>query len=497
MVSFRILSFFAAQLVGAIDSKVYAPKDGSTDGPIVILWPSVTVPAEYYEPTMLSIQRYSVQSLWGVIADPAANGCVSDLEGALDLAVSKGWSKSAGSAWLAGHEDNETCAEKLLSNDDVAGAILLGALPSADFDFPNSKPTFILSAELHGGAARPGRVATWWRRHVELVKEIGLNRALREKPLVILKKLNSSNFCPGYDVLDDLEAEVDEGRATSYIGSAVASFLDGIYHHEASEMLGELTQTTAILMQPFLDALDMDHIFTDGLDVNGSSPFCEKAQLLLSGLSSEDKERLEVTDQFSPRLAYNFSAHEDPTGTLMHCHPNVSETGNDKLSVKVCSYAGHDGANSSGTERYRSFDGAAAAEVGCKMTSGDFLAMQLGTEVADHNTSCATINTYALQVAQGMLSYEQLRRWHLHGRGICIVADTQTPNNVGPLWIYGTTNYTETESCLEVSGFHLKLPVDADHLPGVEYCKVMSPAFALDYLLTGSMKPAGSRTFLV
>lgn len=497
MVSFRILSLFAAQLAGAISSKVYAPADGSTDGPIVILWPSVQVPSENYEPTMLSIQQSSVQSLWGVIADPEANGCVSDLEAALDLAASKGWSRSAGSAWLAGHEDNETCAEKLLSNDDVAGAILLGALPSVDFDFPNSKPTFILSAELHGGAARPGRVATWWRRHVELVKEIGLNRALREKPLVILQKLNSSNFCPGYDVLDDLEAEVDEGRATRYIGMAVASFLDGIYHHEASERLGELSQLTAILMQPFLDALDMEHISTNGLDVNGSSPFCEKAQLLLSGLSSEDQTRLEVTDQFSPRLAYDFKTHEDPTGTLMHCHSNVTDTGDDKLNVKVCSYAGHDGANSSGTEQYRFFDGAAAAEIGCKMTSSDFLAMRLGTTAENPNTSCATINTYALQVAEGMLSYEQFRRWHLHGRGICIAADTQTPNNVGPLWIYGTTNYTETESCLQVSGFHLKLGVAEDHLPGVEYCKVMSPAFALDYMLTGSMKPVGSRTFLV
>jgi len=242
----------------------------------------------------------------------------------------------------------------------------------------------------------------------------------------------------------------------------------------------------------------MEHISTGGFDTNGSSPFCDEGQWILAGLSSEDQARIELTDQFNPRLAYDFHSQEDPTGTLMHCHSNVS-TG-DKLNVKLCSYAGHDGANSSnasGSEKFRFYDGAAAGEIGCKMTSSDYLALKLNTTAVHKNRSCASINRYALETAQGLVSSEQAKRWQKRGRGICIVADTQTPGNVGPYWIYGTTNFTETESCLQVSGFHLKLGVEVEHLPGVEYCKLMSPAFAVDYILTGSMKAITTRTILV
>merc|ERR1719440_625613 len=104
----------------------------------------------------------------------------------------------------------------------------------------------------------------------------------------------------------------------------------------------KLAESTEALLQPLLTALDMEHISTGGLDANGSSPFCEKAQLLLAGLSSEDEARVEWIDQYSPMLAYNFTAGDDPTGTLMHCHGNVS-SGDGKTNVLLCSWAGHDG----------------------------------------------------------------------------------------------------------------------------------------------------------
>lgn len=490
MVSLRILSICAAQLVLASENKVFAPDSGITDGPLLVLFPSVGIPSEHYEPTVVAIQRASKQPLWAVIASTEA-GCDASFKAALDAAAKEGWAPlaSAASTWLLGHEDNETCAEKMLTANAAAGAVFMGALPGDEFDFANSKPTFILSAELHGGAARPGRAVAWWRRRVELIKEVGVDKALLEKPMVILPGQNSGNFCPGFDVLGDLEAEVDQTAATSHIGEAVGVFIDGIYEHEASEIMGALADQTEVLLQPLLTALDMEHISTGGLNVNGSSPYCEKAQLILAGLSSEDEARVEWTDQYNPRLAYNYSSTppEDPTGTLMHCHSNTS-TG-DKLNVLLCSWAGYDGANSSGTDKFRFYDGAAAGEIGCKMSSSDYLALKLNTTAEHSDRDCASINKYALETAQSLLSDEQTKRWQRRGgRGICVVEDRQTPGNVGPYWIYGTANYTETESCLQVEGFHLKLEVDAGHLPGVEYCKLMSPAFAVDYLLTGSMK---------
>lgn len=497
----RTFSLFAARLA-ASENTVLAPDDGTNYGPLVVLFTSAGVPSEHYEPTMANIQKASHQSLWAVVASTEAGCDQASLDAAVEAAVKEGWSQPPGSTWLAGHEDGGACVEKLLPIDDVAGAIFLGALPGDDFDYENAKPTLILSAELHGGLARPGRFLSWWRRGVALAKSVGVGKVVLEKPLLILEKQNNSNFCPGFDMAEDLVAEFDQEKAGRHIGMAVGAFLDDLYQRESSELMGELSFWTAELMKPFLTTLDMEHLDTGGLDANGSSPFCEQAQYVLSGLSSEDQARIELVDQFGPRLAYNFKEHEDPAGTLMHCHTSVNTMPDGKVQVKVCSHAGHDGANSSnasGSERFRFYDGVAAGEMGCKLTSGDFLADYLNTTAENPKTTCADINTYALHQAQALLTYDQTKRsMRLNGRSICVVDDTPTPGNVGPYWIYGTTNYTETEKCLQVSGYNLKLGVHEDHSPGVEYCKVMSPAFALDYLITGSMKPlASSKSILV
>merc|ERR1712167_125422 len=109
-----------------------------------------------------------------------------------------------------------------------------------------------------------------------------MDTALLEKPMVILPRQSSSNFCPGFDVSGDLESEVDQTTATVHIGTAVGDFIDGIYREEASDAMANRVQLTEVLLKPLLDALDMEHISTGGLDVNGSSPFCEKAQWILA-----------------------------------------------------------------------------------------------------------------------------------------------------------------------------------------------------------------------
>jgi len=467
----------ASFLVGACsvlaEHAIQSPSSTSTEGPLLIVFPSAGVAGKYYLPTVASAQNFSPQQqLWTAIADgECAQSTIDDV-----IAEVKTQGRTAESYWLAGHGTSAACVEKLQAG--ATGVAFLGAIPSDGFDLPaQDKPTLVATAELQAGTARPGRVVNFWRKYLNTTRD---QRA--DKPVVLLPGMNSSNFCPGFDLEDDLEGDEPQEQATLRIGELLAGFIDG--RHIS-------TVSTEIFFYPMLKALDLEHIPTGGEDVNGSSPFCEAAQRVLGGLSPLDQMRLELVDQFGPTLKYDWAQHENPDGTLMHCHNNNETLPGDKLKVKVCSYAGHDGANSSSSERYRFYDGIAAGEMGCKLMSSEFLAYFMNTTAKNPNTTCLDVNKLALEMGSSLATPRQLDRWQKRGRPICPVIDLETPYNAGPLWIDGTVNYTETESCLEVAAFHLKLGLDAGTgiLDGVEYCKAMSPAFVLDYIMTGSMLP--------
>lgn len=473
-------SFLAGACSVFAEHAIQLPSTKSKDGPLLIVFPSEGVPGLYYSPTVGSAQKFN-QELWTAIADGECEQSTIDNV----IAEAKSQGRAAESYWLAGHGTaGATCVDKLQAG--ATGVAFLGAIPSEGFDLTSQdKPTLVATAELQAGKARPGRVVNLWKKYLNTTLD---QRA--DKSIVLLPGMNSSNFCPGFDLEDDLEGDEPQEHATHRIGELLGSFIDG--RHIS-------TVSTEIFFSPMLLALDLEHIPTGGEDVNGSSPFCEAAQRVLGGLAPRDQLRLEFVDQFAPTLKYDWAQHENPDGTLMHCHNNNETLPGDKLKVKVCSYAGHDGANSSSSERYRFYDGAAAGEMGCKLMSAEFLAHFMNTTAKNPNTTCLDVNRLALEMGTSLATPRQLERWQKRGRPICPVIDLETPYNAGPLWIDGTVNYTETESCLEVAAFHLKLGLDAGTgiLDGVEYCKAMSPAFVLDYIMTGSMLPVSDPSRIV
>jgi len=476
--AFTRASFVLA--TGVAKSVIQQPSPESNSGPLLVVFPSDGVPSSHYTSTVARVQNFSTQHLWAAVADGDCGQ--STLDNIITEAKEQGWAGE--SFWLAGHGTSGACVETL--QNSASGVAFLGALPSEEFDLSaQDKPTLVATAELQAGKTRPGRAVNFWKKYLNMTHELRVN-----KSVVLLEGMNSSNFCPGFELEDDLEGEESQEHATTRIGELLAEWVDG---HRIP------TLSTELFFKPMLQALDLEHIPTGGEDVNGSSPFCEAAQRVLGGLSPRDQMRLELVDQFGPTLKYDWAQHENPDGTLMHCHNNNETLPGEKLKVKVCSYAGHDGANSSGSERYRFYDGVAAGEMGCKLMSSEFLAHFMNTTAENPNTTCVDVNKLALKMGQSLATPRQLHRWQKRGRPICPVIDLETPFNAGPLWIDGTVNYTETDSCLEVAAFHLKLGLDAGTgiLDGVEYCKAMSPAFVLDYIMTGSMLPVSDPSSMV
>ena len=75
------------------------------------------------------------------------------------------------------------------------------------------------------------------------------------------------------------------------------------------------------------------------------------------------------------------------------------------------------------------------------------------------------------------------------GRGWCFLEDTETYNDIGPLWVFNNTlALKETATCMSVSSASLKTKIDGKIYPGNTYCKFLSPARALDWMMTDSIR---------
>lgn len=497
----------AVRALGDDDEAIFlrpVVEDESLPEKMLIMIPGGKVPNERYVETAAAIQKSASHlRLW--IAIPSvfqrlciiqcsAPGFCAPLHGAVEAALSKataaGWKRGADEQdiWLAGHSLGGVCANSLFqaysgSGFPYAGLIVMGSYVDEDgahdlVHYP--KPVLTLNAELDGGLARPGKTAVWWRQHEAIVADKGEDAALSEKPVIVLPGLNHSDFCPGFDVPGDLPAEVDQASATSLIGRVVAAFLHSQTTSVASEarrdslaLIKEKVTWTRGLLTPYLKAQDMERTASsNATSVEGASPFCAEAQRILAGLTAADDKRLRIADGF--HLA---------SSNLEHCHPNWTQSADGDLNVLSCSHADY----------YPDFDNTgtitAASQIACKMLSSDRVAQQLNTTAADANVNCSTGNVHAVTLAESMAAPSTLERFRRQGKGWCFAEDTPTLGNVGPLWVFkDALELSETPTCMSVSSPVLRTGLNAKIFPGSHYCKFLSPARVLDWMMTDGLK---------
>jgi len=337
-----------------------------------------------------------------------------------------------------------------------------------------------LNVELDGGLARPGKTALWWRQHEKLVGSIGEQAALSEKPVIVLPKLNHSDFCPGFDVPGDLLAEVSQEVATTTIGEVVAAFLFVRVAassatqppEQAINLLREKTTWTRDFLAPYLKAQDMERYVADpAVSAEGTSSFCAQAQHLIAGLAPLDNDRLTVTDWF-----------RDSSPSLEHCHPNWTHAGNE-LIVHTCSH----------TDYYPDISNTgsitAASEIACKMLSTERIGQQLNVTILDPTVDCRAGNKKAVEIAESIAAPSTMKRYKSSGRGWCFLEDTETLQDIGPLWVFkDTLTMKDNATCMSVSSASLRTTIDGKIYPGNHYCKFLSPARVLDWMMTDSLK---------
>jgi hypothetical protein len=510
LVAIAIGSFAAgAEVDSHIVLPPLSPEKTSLPEKMLIFMPGGKVPNEKYVSTAKAIQQSADQlRLWVVIPGIFQRLCIiscsatsicsplhSAVEAALGMAKERGWTrgKDGEDTWLAGHSLGGVCANTLFqaytkkgsSDFPYAGLIVMGSYvdEAGDHDLLHYPvPALTLNVELDGGLARPGKTAVWWRQHLALQASHGEEYALAHKPVIVLPKLNHSDFCPGFNVPGDLMAEVSQAEATAEIGRVVGAFL----HVQTSassaaaataplEVLRERVAWTKNLLEPYLEAQAYERRPTDTRwSAEGASPLCAEAQHIVAGLSEKDDKRLDVQDGFHVKSS-NFE----------HCHPNWTATAG-KLSVRSCGHADY----------YADIDNTgsitAASEVACKLLSSARVAQQLSTSASQPSVECREINMHAVRLAESLAAKSTLERYRRIGRGWCFLEDEPVTGNIGPLFVFtAALKLTSNATCMAVASPVLKTELDGKIYPGNHYCKVLSPARALDWMMTDGLKREG------
>jgi len=475
---------------------------------MLLFIPGGKVPNQHYVDTAASIQAAVAADLRLWVAIPAVfkRLCIiscstrslcgplhSAAEGALSLAATRGWTRGSDEKdiWLAGHSLGGVCANTLFqayssgSGFPYAGIIVMGSYvdEAGSYDLAHyPKPVLTLNTELDGGLARPGKTSTWWRQHSALRAARGEEYALVQKPVIVLPGLNHSNFCPGFDVPGDLPAEVSQRVATASIAKVVAAFLRAqtatapARRASGVQLLREKVAWTQELLEPYVKAQELERTTGASVSPESASPFCAQAQHIVAGLSEADDARLEVRDSF--RAA---STH------LEHCHPNWNVTAQGGISVQSCSHTDYyvDIANTGAIT--------AASEIACKMLSSARISQQLKTTADKPAVPCSEGNRLAVKLAESLAARSTLHRFRRIGRGWCFKPDTPTFGNIGPLWVFhDALALQENATCMAVSSPVLKTEIDGKIYPGNHYCKFLSPARVLDWMMTDGIKSFGS-----
>ena len=205
-----------------------------------------------------------------------------------------------------------------------------------------------------------------------------------------------------------------------------------------------------------------------------------EAQQLLSGLPSSPSSSLVVEDTY--------------VGTslpqLEHCHTNFSVAADGKeLTVKTCSQTSF---SASWWKSLAGIKSAAATSLGCKVVSADRVSQQLRVKT-DQNVTCKDVNMAAVQAAMKISLPRTLSRYQNKGMQLELVKDEQTLGNIGPLWVFKDLDFKVDKKAgvAKVASISLFSPIDSKIYPGNRYCKPLSPAYVLQWMMTDSIPKRG------
>ena len=316
------ISFAAGNDENFVIAPTYA-LNPSLPNKLIVFFPGGNVPNTNYTTPLMAVQdELSSQfNVWVSVLGfktrkciqvcPSAGTCFllhNQVQSAISQAVEKGFNGDVETdVILGGHSLGGTCVNQLVSGySDTAqysnGMFLWGSYidESGEHGYMTDKPFALIGAELDGGLARPGKMATWvYQANGFVASGASLDEMLKSKAVFIIPGIDHSDFCPGFDVPGDIiPSEVDDKEALKRISRSTSSWLLTLWGEESyddTKILHHLFRYTLSLLAPYFEALNYEvmypamHYLDETLELGGSySPLCEDAQMILAGFEDDD-----------------------------------------------------------------------------------------------------------------------------------------------------------------------------------------------------------------
>jgi len=395
----------------------------------------------------------------------------------IDQAHAQGWNatgdKTTEDVFIAGHSLGCAGARAfMIYHPGYAGLMCFGTQANATDLYNPKAPLLMFTGELDGLSAT--EFTPFYKNYLDAVNKEGELKALQTRSTIVVPKMSHSDFCPGFDVATDCWSELTVSEALNIIGTVASTWLalqtetDQTRLAQAKATMLDFTKQTDELLQPFMA---LSAIETNGME----SKWCETAQVMISGLTQADAPRLNVQNNV-------YVGESLPT--LEHCHTNYSVDASTKtMSVKTCSQCSYK------SSFFKPSKSAAAYSLGCKMVSTDRVEQQL--HVNTTGKTCMDVNVAAFALAQKYALDTTKARYQKKGKQMTFLPDKF--KTIGPVWVLSDLDINTKGDVAKVTSIALNSPVTSKIFPGNHYCKLLSPAYALQWMMTDSLPKRGDK----
>lgn len=369
--------------------------------------------------------------------------------------------------FLAGHSLGGIIAKDVARLHGLGGLILLGSylprLPLSPDLLGYGRPVLTLGGELDG--------QTWITRIAQEVDlqeqyaaQVGESQAAALKPVVVVQQVNHRQFAGGVGHGEDLPAEIPLAQAHGRIAAVVADFIQARRQPPAPAAVARLLQEvlrTRGLVSGYLQALDLE-----------AGPWCEQAQRWLAHLPPAA----------DAQLATDHVLHDD-IFSFMWSKPEAQHSGG-KVTVTTRAHA------SWPTDLMDSSPSTpeSAKELACKMKSQQALLGLMPGVASSGPRSCADLNALTLDWALQQVSSAAKARFVGGGTQLSFVPDKACSTGIG--WVSAKLQLDHAGP-LQVAVRSPALVTDpgSGSHDGVHYCKLLSPARAVEWVLVQGLKP--------
>eukprot|EP01100_Stratorugosa_tubuloviscum_P009491 TRINITY_DN3985_c0_g1_i1.p1 TRINITY_DN3985_c0_g1~~TRINITY_DN3985_c0_g1_i1.p1 ORF type:complete len:519 (+),score=228.61 TRINITY_DN3985_c0_g1_i1:40-1557(+) len=365
-------------------------------------------------------------------------------------------------------------------NIPYAGIILYGSYLDIDGDY--SLSNFEGSVLTLGGSLDGLTTITFLSQiyvQFQNLAQQNYNKTASYKPVIILENVRHSQFDTTVDVKGDLPGylNVSLDQAHEMIITATSAFFinninsptisNSLRSDALSEILNEIDITQS-LVNPFLTA-----------QITEKTNLCILGQYNIANLSLSDNQRLNISEKlFSDEGDFEKSK----PSVVGKTDPKTGQTIADIQTYAYNLYSPNPFEVSSVS--------IAAQDAACKMKTQDAIKKALISSSSGISGSCQTINTQEFNYSVNLLLEDQRNRYFKYGKQLQF--DSDDVKTTGSQWVNSHVNVKQSKTnpnIYEVTSTSLVTDLKAPFgLDGMYYCKLFSPARAVEWMLVESLK---------